>query len=311
MRSSSKLGIIFKGGPPNRRSAPGKCLERAVALDPAFALAHSEMGWCFFILVSENRIPPPEASALMRVEARKALEIDSSLPDAHAVLGLAGLLDYDWAEAGREFHLAMSPEHVQPLVRYFYSHFYLASLGRMREAEQENQLALREDPLNLLCRSASGMYTLASGRLPEGVARLREVLKLDENFWLAYVWLAAHHAARGLLAEAAPFAEKLFSLAPWNVFATGLLAGILQRTGDTSRAQGLLDRLGDPTAFGAPGGFIAYYMALGEADLAADWFEKAIEQHDTRTPWIFAHMCGELLTSSPRWPKLAKMMNLA
>jgi len=306
-----KARHYFQKWTPESAVRARECLERAVELDPAFALAHSDMGWCFFTLVSENRIPPREASALMKAEARKALEIDSSLPDAHAVLGLAGVLDYDWTEAGRHFHLAMSREHVQPLVRYFYSHFYLAPLGRMREAEQENQLALQEDPLNLLCRSAAGMYTLASGRFPEGVALLREVLKLDENYWLAYVWLVAHHAARGLLAEAAPFAEKLFSLAPWNVFAIGLFAGILQRTGDPSRAQGLLDGLGDPTAFGAPGGFIAYYMALGEADLAADWFEKAIEQHDTRTPWIFAHMCGDLLTSSPRWPKLAKMMNLA
>jgi TolB-like protein/predicted Ser/Thr protein kinase len=77
-----------------------ECLERAVALDPGFALAHSDLGWCFFTLVTENRMPPREAAALMRVETGKALEIDSSLPDAHAVLGLAGVLDYDWTEAG-------------------------------------------------------------------------------------------------------------------------------------------------------------------------------------------------------------------
>jgi tetratricopeptide (TPR) repeat protein len=145
---------------------------------------------------------------------------------------------------------------------------------------------------------------------PEGVAMLREVLKLDENYWLVYLWLVAHYVARGLLAEATPLTEKLVSLAPWNVLAAGLLAGIHQRTGDTICARDLLAQLGDGTAFGAPGGFIAYHVALGEINLAADWFEKAIEQHDTRAPWILPHIFGDLLTSSPRWPKLAKMMNL-
>ena len=51
-------------------------------------------------------------------------------------------------------------------------------------------------------------------------------------------------------------------------------------------------------------------MLRSEIDLAANWFEKAIEQRDTRAPWIFPHMFGDLLVSSPHWPRLAKMMNL-
>jgi len=50
----------------------------------------------------------------MRATARKALGIESSLPDAHAVLAMAGILDYDWSEAGRQFQLAMAGERTQP-----------------------------------------------------------------------------------------------------------------------------------------------------------------------------------------------------
>jgi eukaryotic-like serine/threonine-protein kinase len=287
-----------------------ECLERGIATDPGFAQAHSELGWCFFMLATENQILPREAAGLMRTAARKALEIDSSLPDAHAVLGMAEVLDYDWTEAGQHFRLAMAREPIPPWVRMFYGEFYLAPLGRIKEAEQENDRALREDPLNLLIRSVSGQYCLASGRVSEGQAIQRQVSELDESHFIPQIWLAGSYAARGLIAEATACAEKARSLAPWNTFAMGLLAGILERAGNKKRAQTIVDELGDGTAFGAPLGFLSYYAVLGQMDLAADWFEKVIEQRDTRAPWIIPGVFGDLITSSPRWPKLARMMNL-
>jgi hypothetical protein len=68
--------------------------------------------------------------------------------------------------------------------------------------------------------------------------------------------------------------------------------------------------LGDGTAFGAPIGWISYHVARSEMDLAMDWFEKLIEQHDTRAPWIVPHLYGDLILSHPRWPALARKMNL-
>jgi hypothetical protein len=84
----------------------------------------------------------------------------------------------------------------------------------------------------------------------------------------------------------------------------------LERTGEEVRAKQLFEKLGDGTAFGAPIGFIFYYIARSEMDVAMDWFEKLIEQHDTRAPWIVPHLFGNRITSNPRWPALARMMNL-
>jgi eukaryotic-like serine/threonine-protein kinase len=287
-----------------------ECLEKATALDPGFAQAHSELGWCFFTLVTENQILPREAAELMRAEARKTLEIDPSLPDGHAVLGMAGVLDYDWTEADRHFQFAMAREPIQPFVRYFYGHYFLAPLGRMKEAEEQNERGLQEDPLNLLLRSFSGIYHTAAGRAPDGHAKLQQVLELDGAFWIAYVWLATSCATNGHTDEAIAYAEKGQALAPWNPIWIGMSAGLLERKGQKDRALALLKELGDGSAFGAPAGFFTYYAVLKQIDAACDWLEKAIEQRDTRAPWIFPHFFGDLITSSPRWPKLARMMNL-
>ena len=283
---------------PESAARGRECLERAVGFDPGFALAHSELGWCYYILAIENQIPPGEAAESMRATARKALGIESSLPDAHAVLALAGILDYDWSEAGRQFQLAMAGERIQPFICYLHSAFYLVSLGRMREAEQGVERVLQEDPLNALCRTALGSYRLASGRFAEGEAILRDALQLDENFWIAQSWMGFSCLKQNRMPEAIAYEEKARALAPWNPTLIGRLAGMHERVGEKSRAQALLEELGSGTALGVPGGFLCYHEVLADVDSAAGWYEKAIEQRDPRAPWLFPMQFGDLLTSS-------------
>ncbi len=295
---------------PESAARGRECLERAIALDPGFALAHSDLGWCFYILAIENQIPPREAADAMRATARKALEIESWLPDVHGVLAMAAVLDYDWSEAGREFELVMASDQIQPFIRYLHSSFYLVSLGRMKEAEQGIERAIQEDPLNVLCRTALGSFCLASGRFAQGEAILNGVLQLDDNFWIAQSWLGFSCLKQNRLTEAIAYEEKARLLASWNPTVIGRLAAMHERVGEKIRAHALLKELGDGTAFGVPGGLLCYYAVLGNIDSAADWYEKAIEQRDPRAPWLFPLQFGELFTSSPRWPGLLRTMNL-
>jgi len=287
-----------------------ECLKRAIALDPSFAVARCELAWFLFVLVSENLLAPHEGAALMKTQAEEALAVDPSLPEAHAVLGAVAVLDYKWTEAGRRFEFAMSREPIQPSVRGFYSLFYLAPMGRLQEAEEQVDRLLKEDPLNLFWGNIAGDYLWVSGRAPEAEARQKQVIELDANYWLPYLWLGAQYLAEGRLAEAIEMAERAHSLAGWNPPVAGWLAGLLDRKGDQARAQGIVERFGDGSEFGAASGLFAYYNTVGDGDRAAHWFEKAIEQRDTRCPWIFPNMFGGPVVSSAHWPRLARMMNL-
>jgi eukaryotic-like serine/threonine-protein kinase len=286
-----------------------QCYMQAIEIDPQFALAHCALGEHYFTLASENLIPAQEAVARMRAEAERALEIDSSMAEAHAVLALVSVIDFDWHEAGRQFQMAMSGEHVSPLVRYFYSTFYLFPLGRLKEALEQIEIGLREDPLNLLLSLSPGLCLLGSDD-PAGSAKLRQVLELNENAWIPMIWLAVDCFRQGRADEALALAERANSLVPANWGVTGTLAGILSRTGDNDRANSLRGTLGSGEVFGTPAGLTNFHMLRGEIDLAAGWFAKAIEQRDARAPWILPHMFGNQLTSSSYWPALARMMNL-
>jgi serine/threonine-protein kinase len=285
-------------------------LEQAIALDARFAAPHSELGWCLFGLLTENLISPGEASSLMRASAQRALDIDPSLADPYSALALAAVLDYDWEEAGKQFALAFAREPVSPTTRYFNAAFYLAPLGRTDEAMAQLDRAREEDPLNLMMLVWQGIMLVGTNRSEEAEPVLRKVLELDEGFWLVHNWLGAAYLNRGRFTDAARAFERSLAGFPGHVGVTACLAGCLERAGQADRAAPLLETFRDGSVFGAPFALANYYLIRGEVDRAAEWYEKGIEQRDTRMPFIAAGLHGDLFTSSPQWDRVARLMNL-
>jgi TolB-like protein len=292
---------------PDKLARSKEWLEKAIALDPGFALAHSTLGHYFLRLALPGMRPAHEAMPLVRRAAREALSIDPYLPEAHALLGVvAALYDYDWRESERLFHLARTGEAVPPAVRFFFM-FYLLPMGRLQDAIQEHERALKEDPLNLVGRFQLATCLQIAGLDAQATAEFQQVLDFGENFWLAAYGLAVNYLLRGMLAEAIVFSEKAHALAPWSTNTIGVLAGALALSGNTSRAEEMLQKLGDPQAFGVPGGLFVFHLLCSDTEKAVDWAGKAIEQRDPRMP-IFLRMFEKKATFL--WPALAKKMNL-
>jgi eukaryotic-like serine/threonine-protein kinase len=285
--------------------------EQAIALDPRYALAHALYADYTFGRAVFGITPAHETMPAARAMAQKALELDSSLPDAHAILcAVATEYDYDWKEAARRFTLATASHALSPWALAYLASYYLLALGRRTEAVEQDERAVQGDPLHPGIRLGMARCLAAVGRYAEAEAHLRQLLDLDPNSAVAYVGLANYYATRRMFIEALPFAEKMYSLAPSAEQATGLYAGLLTRIGEQDRGKELIQRLGSGQAYGAPFGLAIFHTYCGEIDLAADWFEKAIEE---RYPGVALWLQGaiaEPLRASPRWPKLAALMNL-
>jgi serine/threonine-protein kinase len=286
------------------------CYEEATKLDPQFTLPYSALATYYHISAS-SYMEPREAVARGRENARKALELDPSMPEANAWLGIFDIVyDLNWDEGGRRFQLALVHRPIAPIIRHLYGYFYLRPLGRAREAVEQHRLALAEDPLNLIMRVGLATSLREAGLDQEASVEARKILELDPGF----------HAAFGLQAfdftweppEAAlAFAEKGYALPPWLVPVAGLLAGLLTRAGDTERARELIEKLqeGDPNELCCA--FTIYHLLCGEIEQAVEWAQKAIERQEQMvTMLLLPRPCGPMLRRSPRWPALARKMNL-
>ena len=304
------LHHMWKRTSPESLGKSREFYEQAAKLDPGFALPHAGLAM-YYHIASSFLIDPREGVALGRQAARRALELDPSLPEAHAWLGIFAVwADFDWNEAQRRFDLALSRQPVSPILRHLYGYFYLRVVGRALESVEQHRRALEEDPLNLIMRVGLAASLTAAGKDEEGWAEALRILELDPNFVSAYTLLALN-VTKAPLREALTFAEQGLTLAPWNPISTGLLAGLLKRCGDRTRAAELVGGLGDGRANAAPVAFAIYHLLCGEVEKAAEWTEKSIEQrHNMVAMLLLTPPWKPLLRSSARWPKLAKMMNL-
>jgi serine/threonine protein kinase/Tfp pilus assembly protein PilF len=283
--------------------------EQAIALDPKFAQAHCEYGNYFWGLALAGALPANQALPMIRSLAEKALELDPSLPDGHAMSGVVAVyLEYDWKEAERRFRLAMARDPVSVNVRLYYT-WYLQLVGRPDEAVQQISFGLQSDPLNLTLRQNRAVFLAGAGRDEEAAEGFREVLELNPSMVLAQLALAALRASRGELGQALALCEKAYAVAPLPS-GIGLLAGLLKRTGDMQRAEELLQKLRPVDAFGVPRGLAIYHWVLQEFDPEADWLEKAIDQHDPYGALFLRLWYGRELRSGPRWAGLMGKLNL-
>jgi eukaryotic-like serine/threonine-protein kinase len=286
-----------------------ECFEQAITLDPKFALAHCEYGLYFASMSVVGALPANQAMPMIRSQAQKALELDPTLPEGHAMLGyLAAAFEYDWKEAESRFRLALARDPVPIYARLFYAVPYLLLTGRPAEAVQQLDLALQEDPLNVLLRTYRVGCLAAAGREEEAAESVGEVLEFNPSMVVPLLALASLHTSRREFDQALAPCEKAYALAPIPQ-TIGFLAGLLKRTGNTRRAEELIEKL-QPDAFGAARGLAFYHWALGEFDAQADWVEKVIDQHDPVAFVLLRFWPGRDLRSTPRWAGLMRKLNL-
>ena len=257
-----------------------------------------------------GRIPAHEAVPAARVEVERALQIDPSLPDAHALLGyLAAMYDMDWAGAERHFDFPLAKQAGFPLIRPMFSGFQFLR-GNAEHAIELAQRAIEEDPLEVWPRMNLHAYLQAAGRDTEALEQLKKVLELDENQVVALVSMAMIHADKGDLPEAVAIARRAYATGPWFPDTIGVLAALLRRNGDVMESQSLGQTLGSGDALGDARAHAVFHLLCGELDQGAEWVEKAIEQRDPSMMFYLRFVVCKGLRASHHWPKIARMISL-
>jgi DNA-binding winged helix-turn-helix (wHTH) protein len=112
------------------------CFHQALALAPGYAAAYAGLADSYFRL-STSYWPPKDAYTKAMAAVLKALELDETLAEAHAVLGIIKTrCDWDWIAARRAFERAIEINPYYPTAHQWYGN-YFDSLGRFDDALRE------------------------------------------------------------------------------------------------------------------------------------------------------------------------------
>jgi TolB-like protein/Tfp pilus assembly protein PilF/predicted Ser/Thr protein kinase len=268
--------------------------QQAIAADPNYALAYSGLADTYNVASSYIPIPSKQAKLLADEAARKAVELDDTLPEAHAALAFGLANAWKWREAESEFRRALELNPNNSAAHYFYAVGCLAPQNRIDEALEQYRIALSLDPLSSIISANYALLLVQARRYPEALAQFQKILARDPNFPPAHLKLAQLYAATGRFPEAVSEMRKAYpNLVPVSADAKGYLDLALAMTGfDRSSA-------------------VAGASALaGDRQQAFEYLEKAYSDGDTEMLFYIRSPALDPLRSDPRFKDLLRRLDL-
>lgn len=288
--------------------------QRAIEIDPAYALAYGGLAEAYRVLPITSDVPPLDAFPKSKAAAARALEIDDSLADVHATLGIVKFwFDWDWAGAEKECRRAieLNPNSGDAHRAYAMWLFYL---GRRDESVAEGKRARELDPLSLITNVLEAMFLHYAGREDETIARVQKTFELDPNFWVAHLQLAKIYLRQRRYMEAIAELNKAREFSGGNTETISLIGYTWAVSGDRAKAQTALDELKSASTqnrYVPPYNVAIIYNGLGQKDEALAWLEKAYEEHDARLTFIKIEPRWDPFRSDPRFTDLMRRIGLA
>lgn len=295
----------------NQRSRRGleksrEYFEQAIARDPGYALAHVGLADAHAVLPFWGLAAPAQAFPIAKAAARRALELEPELAEAHASLAYACFYyDWQWPVADAAFRKALELNPGYATARHGYG-VSNALRGNFTTAFDQLREARELDPLSLIITSDLGLVHWLAGEPEETVRLCRAVLELETDYAPALLYLGLALVARGELEEAVASLERAVAASGQSSPVQAALGFALARSGRTMAARGLLAELAARSARS----YVSHYplavlhTALGETDAAFARLAQAREERSETFVWLRVDPRLEPLRPDPRFAAL-------
>ena len=283
--------------------------QQAIAADPNYALAYAGVADAYVFLPGYTAGTPQDCYPKAMAAAKKALELDDTLAEAHTALALAiWYYDFDFSQANREFQRAIELNPNYATAHQQYGNNTLSALGRFDDAIAEGKRAVELDPLSLVINADLGMNFYYARRYDEAIAQLRKTLEMDPRYYYAHVNLGQVLAAKRAFDEAIEEYKKARALND-DPFVLGLLGHAYASLGNKTEALKILDQLKDVSRqrYVSVYSFAIVYLALGDKQEALRALEQCYQDRaGADIGWIRVDSLVDPLRDDPRFEAIAE-----
>jgi tetratricopeptide (TPR) repeat protein len=296
-----------------RRTAEGlrqaiERLERAVELDPDFAIAHAELADCYALLNWYVEPPPAHAWERAKESALAAVEADPQLADAHASLGFVKLhYDRDWIAAERELRKAIQLKPGNQVAHRWYA-YSLSAMGRHDEAYAEIERARQISPQSAVIATGVANVLFLAGKFDECIKQCKKALELDPGAVAAHTVLRWAYEGKGMHNEVMAAFEQERSFAGDTPTTHAKRAHVLAAIGKHEEARAILDEIISKrnqnwvTAYE----IAIIYTLVGDFDNAFRWLKQAEREHAVGFTFVRVDPHLRRLRADPRFIDLLR-----
>jgi TolB-like protein/Tfp pilus assembly protein PilF len=248
---------------------------QALGKDPSYALAYAGLADSYGLLSAYGAASRVDSFPQANAAAKKALELDDTLAEAHTSLGLVlSAYDFDFEQSLKEFERAIELNPNYATAHHWYGET-LGAMGRFDEGIAELKRAQQLDPLSLVINTDLGEVHTFAREYDKAIEQLRKAIEMDPRFYYAHWNLGVALQLKGQLSEAIAEYRKAVELND-DPGALALLGQAYARAGQREEGQKILARLTDEakSRYVSAYSFALLYLALGDKERSIDELER-------------------------------------
>jgi DNA-binding winged helix-turn-helix (wHTH) protein/tetratricopeptide (TPR) repeat protein len=286
-----------------------ECFQKAVAMDPNFALAYAGLADAYVLSASFSVEPGRLANSYTRSAALSAINLDSGLVEPHASLGMISFFsDWEGAAAEQEFQKALALKPSYATAHHWYA-LDLAAMGRLDQAGYEIRKASELDPASSMIGTNVGWILYLGRHYGEAELAFRKVLEIDPTFARAHTRLGITLLTEGKSREAVSELRQALAVSQ-DPYVKGVLAEALASAGDRQEANRIVAGLikQSKNRYVQPFGIALAYLALGQRTKSLEWLQRAYEDHTTSMIWAKIDPELDPLRSDQQFQNMLKTM---
>jgi eukaryotic-like serine/threonine-protein kinase len=299
----------------NKRTAADlrKAIEyfnQALDKEPGYAPAYAGLTDAYLILSQYGAASPADSFPQAIAAAKKAIELDDTLAEAHTSLACSlAYYDFDFEQSVKEFERAIQLNPNYATAHHWLSNGVLSALGQFDRAIAEGKRAVELDPLSLVINTDLGQDLFYARRYDEAIVYLRKTIEMDPRFYFAHWVLGTALQLKGQLNEAVAEYSKAVELND-DPSVLALLGQAYARAGRQDEAQKILARLSEEakSRYVQAYSFVLMYLALGDKERAIDEMERAYRERDANVAQIRTDPMLDDLRGNPRFEVLVNQI---
>ena len=272
----------------DKRTAEGfqkatEYFDQAIGKDPTFALAYSALAGSYLNLSGYSLASTREVLPKAHAAALKALELDNTLADAHEVLATVKMMEWQFADAEKEFRQALALDSNNAGTHQGYGTF-LARMGRFDESSAELRKAVELEPVWLMHGVQLGNTYYYQGRYDKAIDEYNKVLEMNSDFWLAHGYRAFAYEKETKFQEADADLQKVLAAFP-HTNAKAALGELYALRGKNAEAHKIIRELQEDSKkeYVSDYWLATVYVALGDKDTTFRLLENAYAE---RSLWL-------------------------
>lgn len=287
----------------------------AIEKDPRYALAYVGLADAHALLggLGVGALPPKETMPKAKAAAMKALEIDDTLAEAHASLGLVKWsFDWDWLGAEQELKRAIELRPSYATAHQWYA-LDLIAMGRLDDALGEMKRAQRFDPLSQAINMGVGWVLYLRRQYDQAIEQYRKTLDMEPTSVYAHAALGVVYEQKAMAEAAIGEIQRAMSLSGGSPEMTAALGHAYAVSGQRSKAQKILIELSrlSKRRYVPAYSIARIYIGLGRKDQAFKWLQKAYEERAEALVYLNLDPTFDSLRSDPRFIDLVRRVGLA